>query len=75
MGSKWRDRFTQFFRTELEVCIVRLSRVTQKGGEPAADIFIEMRNRYKIHLPETAHMKMIQSELDIELTKKFKAWS
>lgn len=47
----------------------------QKGGERAADIFIEMRNRCKIHLPETVHVKMIQSELDIELTKKFKTWS
>ena len=46
----------QFFRVEPEVCIVELSRVTQRNGENT-DLFIsrfkKMRNRCKIHLPDT----------------------
>ena len=30
-----------------------------------------MRNRCKIHLPETEHVKIAQKGLDIELRKKF----
>ena len=30
-----------------------------------------MRNRCKIHLPETEYVKIAQRELDIELRKKF----
>ena len=64
---------TQFFRAELEVCIVELSRVTQRNGE-TTDLFIsrfkKMRNRCKIHLLETEHVKMAQRGLDIELRKK-----
>ena len=46
-----RQFHTQFFRAELKVCIVELSRVTQRNGE-TTDLFIsrfkKMRNRYKI---------------------------
>ena len=51
-----RQFHTQFFRAELEVCIVELSRVTQKNRE-MADLFIscfkKMRNKCKIHVLET----------------------
>ena len=54
------------------MCIVELSRVTQRNGE-TTDFFIshfkKMRNICKIHLPETK--KMAQRGLDIELRKKF----
>ena len=69
-----RQFHTQFFIAEPEVCIAELSRVTQKSGE-SADLFIarfkKMRNRCKIHLPETEYVKMAQRGLDIELRKKF----
>ena len=51
-----RQFHTKLFRVELEVCIVELSRVIQRNGE-TADLFIfrftKMRNRCKIHIPET----------------------
>ena len=69
-----RQFHTQFFRTEPEVCIAELSRVTQRAGE-SADLFIarfkRMRNRCKIMLPEGEYVKMAQRGLDIELRKKF----
>ena len=69
-----RQFHTQFFRVEPEVCIVELSRVTQRNGE-TVDLFIshlkKIRNRCKIHLPETDYVKMAQRGLDIELRKKF----
>ena len=69
-----RQFHTQFFKIEPKICIAELSRVTQRGGEPV-DSFIthfkRMRNKCKIHLPETKYMKMAQRELDIELRKKF----
>ena len=56
------------------MCIVELSRVTQRNGE-MADLFIsllkKMRNICKIHLQETKYVKMAQIGLDIELRKKF----
>ena len=56
------------------MCIVELSRVTQRNEE-TVDLFIsifkKMRNRYKIHLPETEYVKMAQRGLDIKLRKKF----
>ena len=56
-----RQFHTQFFRTEPEVCIAELSRVTQRAGE-SADLFIarfkRMRNRCKIMLPEGEYVKM-----------------
>ena len=71
-----RQFHTQFFRTEPEVCIAELSRVTQRAGE-SADLFIarfkRMRNRYKIMLPKGEYVKMAQMGLDIELRKNFKA--
>ena len=69
-----RQFHTQFFKAEPEVCIVEMSRVTQRNKE-IADLFIsrfkKMRNRCKIHLPETEYVKMAQRGLDIELRKKF----
>ena len=70
-----RQFHTQFFRAKPEVCIVELSKVTQRSGE-IADLFFsrfkKMRNRCKIHLPETEYVKMAQRGLDIELRNKFK---
>ena len=69
-----RQFHTQFFRADPEVCISKLSRVTQRNGE-TTDLFIfhfkKMRNRCKIHLPEIEYVKMAQRGLDIELRKKF----
>ena len=66
--------YTQFFKVEIEVCIVELSKETQRNGE-TIDLFIsrfkKMRNRCKIHLLETDYVKMTQRGLDIELRKKF----
>ena len=71
-----RQFHTQFFRAEPEVCIVELSRVTQRNGH-TVDLFIsifkKMRNRGKIHLLETKYVKMAQRGLDIELRKKFQS--
>ena len=65
---------TQFFRAKPEVCIIELSRVTQRNRE-TVDLFIShfknMRNICKIHLLETKYVKMVQRDLDIELRKKF----
>ena len=65
---------TQFFRVEPEICIEKLSRVTQRGGE-LIDSFIShfkrMRNRCKIHLLEIEYVEIAQRGLDIELRKKF----
>ena len=57
VGRKMERKFhTQFCRVEPEVCIIELSRVTQRKGE-TVDLFIsrfkKMRNRCKIHLPDT----------------------
>ena len=56
------------------MCIVELSRVTQRNGE-TADLFIprfkKMRNKWKIHFLEIEYVKMAQRCLDIELRKKF----
>ena len=69
-----RQFHTQFFKAEPEICIAKLSRVTQRGGE-AVDSFIahfkRMENKCKIHLPEIEYVKMGQRGLDIELRKKF----
>ena len=69
-----RQFHTQFFRAKPKVCIVELSGVTQRNRE-TADLFIsrfkKMRDRCKIHLPDTEYMKMAQRGLDIELRKKF----
>ena len=52
---------TQFFKDEPDVCIVELSRVTQRSGETTY-LFIArfkiMRNRCKIYLLETKSVKM-----------------
>ncbi|XP_073033796.1 uncharacterized protein [Primulina eburnea] len=64
----------QFYRTEPEVCIAGLSRVTQKKGESVEsfiDRFKKMKNRCKVFLPETEFVKMAQKGLDFELRKKF----
>ena len=65
---------TQFFRVKPEVCITKLSKVTQRNGE-TVDLFISrfktMRNRCKIHLPKIEYVKMAQRGLDISLRKKF----
>ena len=56
------------------MCIVELSRVTQRNGETANFFYLsfkKMRNRCKIHLPETKYIKIAQRGLDIELRKKF----
>ena len=56
------------------MCIVELSRVTQRNGE-TADLFIsqfkKMRNKCKIHISETEYVKMAHRGLDSELRKKF----
>ena len=66
--------YTQFFRVEPEVCIAKLSKVTQRNGE-TTNLFIsrfqKMRNVCKIHLPKTKYVKMAQRGLYIELRKKF----
>ena len=55
-----RQFHTLFFRAEPEVCIAKLSKVTQRNGE-TTDLFIswfkKMRNRCKIHMPEIEYMK------------------
>ncbi|XP_073030718.1 uncharacterized protein [Primulina eburnea] len=67
----------QFYRTEPEVCIADLSRVTQKKGESMEsmeyfiDMFKKIKNRCKVFLPETEFVKMAQNGLDFELRKKF----
>ncbi|XP_075500113.1 uncharacterized protein LOC142538697 [Primulina tabacum] len=64
----------QFYRTELEVCIADLSRITKKKGESVEyfiDRFKKIKNRCKIFLPETEFVKMAQKGLDFELRKKF----
>ena len=69
-----RQFHTQFFKAEPEVCIVELSRVTQRNGETAylfISRFKKMGNKCKIHLLETNYEKMTQRGLDIELRKKF----
>ena len=69
-----RQFHTRFSRAKPEVCIAKLSRVTQRNEE-TADLFISsfkrMRNRWKIHLLKTKYVKMAQRGLDIELRKKF----
>ena len=56
------------------MCIVELSRVTQRNEE-TDDLFIsrfkKMRNRCKIHLLETKYVKMAQRGMGIELRKNF----
>ena len=56
------------------MCIVELSRVTQRNGE-TVDLFIsqfkKMRNKCKIHLSKTEYVKMAHRGLDSELRKKF----
>ncbi|XP_073025118.1 uncharacterized protein [Primulina eburnea] len=64
----------QFYRTEPEVCIADLSRVTKKKGESVEyfiDRFKKIKNRCKVFLPETEFVKMAQKGLDFELRKKF----
>ena len=71
---KWRDSSTQFFKAEHEILIAELSRVTQRGGELVESFitrFKRMRNRCKIHIPETKYVKMDQIGLDMEPRKKF----
>ena len=56
------------------MCIVELSRVTQRNGE-TANLFIsqfkKMRNKCKIYISETEYVKMAHRGLDSELRKKF----
>ena len=40
-----RQFHTQFFRAELEICIVELLRVTQRDGELAYSFIDKVRNR------------------------------
>ena len=58
------------FRVKPEVCIIKLSRMTQRAGE-SVDLFIakfkKMRNMCKILLPETEYIKIAQIGLDIKL--------
>ena len=69
-----RQFHTHFFRAEPKVCIAEVFRVTPRNRE-IVDLFIfhfkKMRNRCKIHLPETEYVKMAQRGLYIELRKKF----
>ena len=73
-----RQFHTQFFKVEPEVCIIKLSRVTQRNGETAG-LFIfgfkQVRNICKIHLLETKYVKLAQRGLDIELRKNSKVWN
>ena len=65
----------QLFRAEPEVCIAKLSRVTQRNWETTnlyISQFKKMINICKIHLLETEYVKRAQRGLDIELRKKFK---
>ena len=50
---------TQFFKVESEVCIAKLSRVTQNGEivDLLISRFKKMRNKCKIHLLETEYVK------------------
>lgn len=61
-----RQFHAQFLILELEIFITKLSRVTQRGGEPV-DVFIayfkKMRNLCIIHLLETEYVKMAQRDL------------
>ena len=69
-----RQFHTQFFRVEPEICIVELSKVTQRSGETTYRFitrFKRMRNKCMIYLPETEFVKMAQRGLNIELRKKF----
>ena len=69
-----RQFHTQFFISEPKICIEELLRITQRGGESIESFiarFKRMRNRRKIHLPETEYVKIAQRGLDIELRKKF----
>ena len=69
-----RQFHTQFFISEPKICIKELLRITQRGGESIEsfiDRFKRMRNRRKIHLPETEYVKIAQRGLDIKLRKKF----
>ena len=69
-----RQFHTQFFIAKLKICLVELSRVTQRGGESIESFitrFKRIRNRCKIHLLETEYVKIAQRGLDIELWKKF----
>ncbi|XP_073059610.1 uncharacterized protein [Primulina eburnea] len=74
----WRDMekkfHTQFYRTEHEVCIADLSRMSQKKEE-TIDMFIDRfkktKNMCKVFLPETEFVKIAQKGLDSELQKKF----
>ena len=58
---------THFFWAKPEVCIVELSRVTQRNGG-TTDLFIswfkKMRNGCNIHLLETEYVKMAQRGLN-----------
>ena len=65
---------TQFYRTEPEICIAELSRVTQRAGERADDYiarFKTMRRKCKVNIPEIEYVKMAQQGLELELRKKF----
>ncbi|XP_073017956.1 uncharacterized protein [Primulina eburnea] len=74
----WQDMekkfHTQFYRTEHEVCIADLSRMSQKKEE-TIDMFIDRfkktKNMCKVFLPETEFVKIAQKGLDFELQKKF----
>ena len=73
-----RQFHTRFFKVEPEVCIIKLSRVTQRNGETVG-LFIfrfkKVRNICKIHLLETEYVKLAQRGLDIELRKNSKVWN
>ncbi|OMO99378.1 reverse transcriptase [Corchorus capsularis] len=65
---------TQFYKTEPEISMVDLSRLSQRKGESAEDYiarFKKMRNRCRIALPEQEFVRLAQNGLDLELRKKF----
>ncbi|KZV57405.1 hypothetical protein F511_35155 [Dorcoceras hygrometricum] len=69
-----RQLHTHLYRTEPEVCIADLSRISQNKGE-FVDMFVDrikkMKNRCKVLLQKGELVKMAQKRLDFELRKKF----
>ncbi|GKV36311.1 hypothetical protein SLEP1_g44457 [Rubroshorea leprosula] len=64
----------QFYRSEPEISMAGLSRLTQRPGESSKNYLMRFRKaRMKCHvaLPEQEFVKLAQNGLDIELRKKF----
>ncbi|GKV11259.1 hypothetical protein SLEP1_g22525 [Rubroshorea leprosula] len=64
----------QFYRSEPEISMADLSRLTQRPGESSKNYLMRFRKaRMKCHvaLPEQEFVKLAQNGLDIELQKKF----